>query len=268
MLFNRFKEYLNKQFKFIPESKEANDFREELLGNLMARAVELQKDSKLTENEIFKKCIASLGDYSGTLKKLPGNPINTLRDKRFLRDVLFLLTFALICVVVYIAVAYITKKWGVAAIIIFPSMAGIIYFYFMAKVFIRNAMLNRPLLTGFVLATFSIIITTAAFFVAAFATPLGASKAWVLFAFIPFLISVSSALNFAFFRRTRMPSILIVLIISFFCIGAFLFVGVATQMWHPTWLIVFGVPISFLVAGIININKRINDKERGSKESE
>ena len=43
MLINRFREYLDKQFKSVPDSKEANDFREELLSNLMSRAMELKR---------------------------------------------------------------------------------------------------------------------------------------------------------------------------------------------------------------------------------
>lgn len=259
MLFNRFREYLDKQFKSVPDSKEANDFREELLSNLMSRAMELKEDKSLTEDQIYQKCIDSLGDYSEALRKLSGNPIDTLRDKRLWRDVMFALTFALISVIVYIAVSFVTKKWGLTAIIVFPSMAGIMYIFFTAKILASSTALKRHALTGLILSSYAVLITLAAFFVLAFAgsVKIGPRKAWVVFTYIPFWVSAASAITFAVFRKKKVPLIIIVLGACSFFVAAFLTASVAIGRWHPTWLIVLGAPISALIAGIFAVNKRM-----------
>jgi len=262
VLFNRFKEHLDRQFKSLPDSREASDFREELLGNLMSRAMELKEDKSLTDDEIYHSCIDSLGDYSDTLKKLASNPIHALRDKRFLRDVLFMLTFALIAVAVYIAVSFGTGEWGLAAIIVFPAMAGIIYIYATAKVILSNTMLNRHALTGLIIGSYTVLITLVAFFVTAFATPVGPAKAWVLFPFIPFFLCASSAFTFVYFRKKKIPMAIILFGLSWLSVAAYLLVAVITGLWHPTWLIALGGPIVALVAAIVGITQKIDNQSR------
>lgn len=258
MLYNRFREYLNKQFRNMPDSREVNDFREELLGNLMSRAMELKEDKSLTEDEIFAKCIESLGDYSDTMRKLSGNPINALRDKRLHRDVLYGLTFALLCVIGYIVSAFLTERWGLLAICIFPAMGVILYLYFTVKAVLHNSVTNRHGKTGLILTTYTVLITLAAFFLTAFATPVGPGRAWVITTFIPFFVLAALMFNRVFFKKRNIPAILAVCAIASLSVSVFLLVAVITGIWHPTWLIVLAGPISALLAGIIHISKKLD----------
>lgn len=257
MLFNRFKDYLNKQFKAIPESKEAADFREELLGNLMSNAMDLKETKSYSEDEIYDMCIQRQGDISDRLRKLSTNPLNVIRDKRNLRDMLFALTLALVSVIVFIAVSFATKRWGLVAVIVFPSSAAIIYFYATAKIIAHNTAVNSHLTTGLVLSSYVVIITLAAYFVLSFATPVGFRKSWVLFTFIPFLVCCASAFSTVFFRKKRIPVVTIIFGLSSLSVAAFLLVAVITGIWHPTWLIVLGGPVAALMTGIIYLTNKI-----------
>jgi len=258
MLFNRFKEYLDKQFRNLPDNRGVSDFREELLGNLMSRAMEL-KEQALTEDQVFKQCIDSLGDYSDTMRKLAGNPIHTLRDKRFLRDVLYGLTFALLCVIAYIVAAFVTDAWGLVAVIIFPAMGVLLYLYFTVKAVMRNSLTNRHSMTGLILISYTVFITLAAFFLTAFATPVGPERAWVLTTFIPFFVIGAIMVNQVFFRKVKISAGLIVAAVTSLSVAAYLLAAVAMGgKWHPTWLITLAGPIAALLTGIIKISKKLD----------
>jgi hypothetical protein len=259
MLFNRFKEYLDKQFRNMPDNREVSDFREELLGNLMSRAMEL-KEKALSEDEVYKQCIDSLGDYSDTMRKLAGNPIHTLRDKRFHRDILYGMMFALFCVIAYIAASYATQSWGLLAICIFPAMGVLLYLYFTVKAVIRFSLTSRHTMTGLILVSYTVLITLAAFFFTAFATPVGPGRAWVLTTFIPFFVIGAVMINRVFFRKAKLSAGLIVAAIAALGVAVYLLVAVITGIWHPTWLIVLAGPLAALIAGIIHITKKLDNK--------
>lgn len=109
----RFKAYLDKQFRLVPMSKEAAELRESMLGDLMSRAMDLKEAGHLTDDEIYDKCIESLGDYTNMLNELRLKPLDTVKSPRFQRGVLASLSIVLFAVVLYLILGVAIKGfWG------------------------------------------------------------------------------------------------------------------------------------------------------------
>ena len=96
-LLERFKAYLSSQFKLVPPGREAAELREEMLGNLMSHAMELKAEG-IPDDEVYTRCIEALGDYTEAINALRGKPLQVVRDPKFQRSVLLLVTFSLLCV--------------------------------------------------------------------------------------------------------------------------------------------------------------------------
>lgn len=59
-MYERFEEYLSKEFKGLPKTKAVNDFKEELLGNLVEKAEELKAKGKATKIRFFSFALIPL----------------------------------------------------------------------------------------------------------------------------------------------------------------------------------------------------------------
>ena len=79
MLTERFKKYLEQQFRTISPTREAMEYREEVLRNLLDRAQEYRIKGMTDENAIYDLCIDSLGDFASTLKDFESRLDNVKR---------------------------------------------------------------------------------------------------------------------------------------------------------------------------------------------
>ena len=136
-LLERFKAYLSSQFKLVPPGREAAELREEMLGNLMSHAMELKAEG-IPDDEVYTRCIEALGDYTEAINALRGKPLQVVRDPKFQRSVLLLVTFSLLCVTAYILMGILGDLWAVGAYTIFPAMAIAMYVFATASVLKRN----------------------------------------------------------------------------------------------------------------------------------
>lgn len=259
MLTKRLREYLEKLFAGVPDSKEANDFKAELMDSLTSKAMDLKALGK-SDDEAYQLCVEGLGDISGSINELRGNPIAFIRDKRVWRNFLYGVSFILLCVIVYLSVAFGTGAWGTPAMIIFPSMAGILYVALTSRLLVINLSSKKHYTSGVILASYAVLVTVAAFFIATFAFGLPAGKTWCLFTYIPFLCTAASACTFLFFRKKKIPFALYIAMIITFSVAAYLTIG-ALVAFHPYWLIiVVGAVLSFLLT-IIKINMNLSKKK-------
>lgn len=261
MLVKRFREYLDRIFKTLPDTKEANDLRAELMDNLMSRAMDLQKEG-YPDDDIYDLCIESLGDYSGAIRELNKNPLNVLRDTKFWRNILYAFTFALIVSVVYIVVGFATKQWGLAAVITFPALAGIVYICATAFILNRNIGCKRHLLSGIILSSYAVIAVLVAYFVLTFAFDLDVRKTWVVFTTIPMLCGGASMLTFTALRKKPIPFIVILAEIIFIALAVYMITAVILWQFHPYWIImVIGVVIALFMC-VFKINARLSKKDK------
>ncbi len=259
----RFKAYLDKQFKLVPPSKEAAELREAMLGDLMSRAMDLKESGGLNDDEIYDKCIESSGDYSPMLNELRMKPLQTVKSPRFQRGVLVSLTIVLFAVVTYLILGVALKGfWGVGAYTIFPTMAIALYAVFTARVLEHNIKLKRHYTTDIIIFSYGVIAALALFFVLWLAGGISPAKTWVSFTYLPFWALFSVALTTYLFRK---KSVSVLSALAFVTLGVpvYLTSAVATGMWHPLWIIIVVAVLIGLVYAIFRLSGKIKKSESG-----
>ena len=112
MLIDRFKKYLEQQFRAISPTKEAMEYREEVLQNLLDRAQEYKIKGMTDENAIYDLCIDSLGNFKDTLVDFENRLDNVKRAvPRIGARVLTGIAIALFVVIGYLSVSFATRAW-------------------------------------------------------------------------------------------------------------------------------------------------------------
>lgn len=260
----RFKAYLDKQFRLVPPSKEAAELREAMLGDLMSRAMDLKEAGHLTDDEIYNKCIDSLGDYTYMLNELRLKPLDTVKSPGFQRSVLLALTVVLFAVVLYLILGVLLDGfWGVGAYTIFPTMALVLYIAFTARVLDKNIRFKKHYTTDIIIFSYGVIAALALFFALWLLGGISPGRTWVSFTYLPFWALFSVALTTFLFRKKK-PWALIVPGFVALGVPVYLTAAVHTGLWHPLWIIVVVSVLIALVAAILMLNAKIG-KKKGSE---
>lgn len=263
----RFKTYLRSLFKLVPPTKEAAELREAMLGDLMSRAMDLKESGGLTDDEIYEKCIESIGDYQPMLNELRMKPLESVRSPLFQRGLLSVLTITLFAVVLYLVLAVsIEGFWGVGAYTVFPIAAVAIIAVATVNPLQRAFRLKRPVIAAGILSLYSVILCTALFFVLWLAVGISPGKTWVSFTYIPFLIAISVAVATKIAKKSLFVPLLIAVPAA--AVPIYLTAAVATGLWHPLWIIILVGLLADILLLIFRINRKIALKAREAAEKE
>ncbi|MDR0696184.1 MAG: hypothetical protein LBF68_01380 [Christensenellaceae bacterium] len=266
MLVERFKNYIDKETSTLPTNKATADFKAELYDALMSKASDLQ-NSELSENEIYRKCIDSLGDFSETKRALSANPIDIIRDGRMLRKFLYCAVISIISVILYIGIAYFTDNWEIPAYTIFPAMGVILIAYITFDVIRHSFSVKRHGATTIIFSLYALIILTCLYLGLAFGINNGWAqddRAWSIFLFIFPIIFILHIIKTRITKKKNVSLFSEVGLTMSSSIAIYLLIATIIDTYHPTWLIVLvGVLIS-LVLMIRKLDKRIT-KDRSIK---
>lgn len=261
----RFKSYLKNLFKLVPPSKEAAELREAMLGDLMSRAMDLKETGLYTDDEIYNKCIESLGDYQPVLNELRLKPLAAVKSPGFQRGLLSILTVALFAVVLYLVLAVsIPGFWGVGAYTIFPIAAVGILVIATATPLQRAFKLKRPFIAFGILSTYSAILCLGLFFILWLGAGISPGKTWVSFTYIPFLLAVSVAIATKVAKKSLLLPVLSA--VPALAVPVYLTASVITGLWHPLWIIILAGVLVDIVILIVFLNRKISLKEKALKE--
>ena len=261
----RFKTYLRSLFKLVPPTKEAAELREAMLGDLMSRAMDLKESGNLSDDEIYDKCIESLGDYQPMLNELRMKPLESVKSPVFQRGLLSILTVALFAVVLYLVLAVsIPGFWGVGAYTIFPIAAVGILVIATATPLQRAFKLKRPFIAFGILSTYSAILCLGLFFILWLGAGISPGKTWVSFTYIPFLLAVSVAIATKVAKKSLLLPVLSA--VPALAVPVYLTASVITGLWHPLWIIILAGVLVDIVILIVFLNRKISLKEKALKE--
>lgn len=259
-MLNRFKNYLDKTFKYLPYTVEADELREEILSNLMERAMDLREEGK-DEEEIFNICIESLGDYTQAINALKRKPLAILRDTKFLRSLLGVICFIISCVVTYLVLGVTLGFWGKGALIIFPTMAVIIYFLVAISLLIRNVKFSRHLTSGALIFSLTVILDVALFFVL-WECGVSPKYGWVTFTYIPLLGVISHLVTRGALRKKKIYFISYALLVFSIVTPIYLTLGMLLNLWHPLWIIFVVALLVCVIWGVNLLTKKLERKSR------
>ncbi len=257
-MLDRFTSYLDRTFKYLPYTEEANALREEMLSGLMERAEDLRGEGK-TEDEIYAICIESLGDYTEAIKALKRKPFAVLKDAKFHRALLGVLCFVLACVVVYLVLGVTFNYWGKGAIVIFPAMATILYYCLSGSLLLRNVKFNRHLTSGVILASMFTIFLTMLFFLI-WACGIAPKYAWVTFTYIPLFIVFAHFIARGIFRKKKMHFISYAFLIFTLVTAVYLTAGMVTGLWHPLWILFVVALLVIVIWGVTLVSNKLKRK--------
>ncbi|MBR2486056.1 MAG: hypothetical protein IKB54_06950, partial [Clostridia bacterium] len=108
----RFKAYLEEQFRTIRPTAAAMKYREQTLVELLERAQELKIKGIDDEELVYLTCIDELGDFKATLKEFDEKEVEVKATKRKIGvGAVLSLALILILTVTYLVVGFVTHLW-------------------------------------------------------------------------------------------------------------------------------------------------------------
>lgn len=257
-MFDRFNDYLSKEFKGLPKSREVSDFKDELLGTLMEKAEELKNTGRSVQ-EIFELCISSINGYKDTLKVMRSKPILKKEVANAARTVLYFSVYMLVLIGVFLAVSFITGRWGRTWLIVVEgAFAGLIVLLMLnAAKGLRN---NKTFLPRLSLLTAVSIATVGMFLGVSFILGIWA-KSWLIMLFLPvFLLNANLIFAAAIKRKYEALGTALALLPM---TATAVYVSLAYLKiiaWHPFWLIVVGALIVDAIIIAAAVHSKLNKK--------
>lgn len=246
-LNERFKRYLEKEFRYIAPSKEAMDYRLEVFANLTDRAHELKIKGMTDENAIYNICIECLGDFKSTLKDFESR-ISSLKKAAPKIGATMSLTicFLLFMTILYLVVSFATRSWNKTWLIfvggVFIGLSTILAAQIIKGVKNRKAYKIR-------LSSVAIIIMMFVFTYLFALVFFDIKYDWMLFLLMVIAaLIVDTGIAFLFNCKGRVVMLMLTIIVSASLIYVMLGIYGAIE-WNPNWLI--PVTAALVDAGIL-----------------
>lgn len=267
----KFKKYLEQQFRMIAPSKEAMEYRQEVYANLCDRAHEFKIKGMTDEEAIYDLCIDSLGDFKSTLQDFENRLEEVKRVAPKISAVaLSGIAIALFVVIAYLIVSFVTHAWdktwlilvgGVFAGVIAGSVFGIIKITKKSgkKKFLPIRALAQVILVLSFVFLFLILQILVHF-----------QYSWMTFLIMVIGILITdTAIAFSYNSKSRIPMLLAAVIVT--CVMVYVILGVTGAVaWHPFWLIIIGgvvIDLGILIAALMGVSKK-KEKALAEKKAE
>ncbi len=234
-LNERFKKYLEKEFRFIAPSKEAMDYRLEVFANLTDRAHELKIKGMTDENAIYNLCIECLGDFQSTLKDFENRITNLKKATPKIGAAFSLVICALLFMTVtYLVVSFATKAWDKTWLIfvggVFLGLSVLFIAKIVSSVKTRKVIIIR-LLTAIIMVLLFVLtyLFTMVFF--------DLKYDWMLFLLMVMAtLFVDTALAYVYNSKSKVPMLMTTIQVS--SVLVYVMLGIQGSLaWNPNWLI-------------------------------
>ena len=237
-LVNRFKKYLEDQFRAIEPTKEAMEYREEVLSTLLDHAQSYMDAGETDEDVIYNRCIATLGDFGATLKVFEKRRLDLKKTALKASPVLFIsLAVMLLITVAFIAISVVTHAWsktwlievGGAFLIVIADLLIAMSSMYKNKKYVLFRMSCGAIVTLLFVLLYLILLVLLPQFV---------SRTWlVFFVMITFIFLVDTILCFSTGRRGWgfFDLLVFIMLLSIFTYVGLALLGVIT--WRIYWIL-------------------------------
>ncbi len=257
----KFKKYLEEQFRSIRPTYAAMQFREETLQNLMDRAQELKIKGIDDEELVYLTCIDELGDFQATLKEFDEREVKTDSVKRKVSlGAVIAVAVAAVLTLTYLIVGFAANVWHPTWLIMVGGVfAGIITAMgFVVPKLVKN---KKYIILRAMAAVTEVLVAVFVYLVLQLVVGLAGS--WMTFlAMVALLFGVDTAI--AFVTMNKFKFIELPIFVEIFFVMLYVILGIVTHAWHPTWLLcLVGVlfAIGELIAFVAIRNKKNEEKE-------
>ncbi len=261
----RFKRYLEQQFRAIRPTLAAAEYREKVLRQLMDRAQELRIKGMDDDDLIYDKCIAELGDFGATLAAFDEEEHKVANTKRnALLGAVCGVGAVLALVVVYLIVSFLVdNSWGLTWLILVGgaflgliALAVVLLIKFgKAKKYIPMRLM--PQLVIVLLCVYLFLLLQLVGHV---------EMAWLTFLVMVIMMAAFDA-ALAFITDFKFRWIELPIAIEIVCVMLYVIIGVVvgSAFWHPGWLLCLGGVVAGIAEAIVLIANRNKKKDKKEK---
>ena len=262
---DRFKRYLEQQFRAIRPTLAAAEYREKMLKQLMDRAQELRIKGMDDEDLIYDMCIDELGDFGATLAAFDEQEHKVANAKRnALLGAVCGVGAVLALVIIYLIVSFLVpNSWGLTwLILVGGAFAGVIAFsvvllvkFGKAKKYIAMRLMPPVIIVLLCVYLFLLLQLVA-----------GVEMAWLTFLVMVMMIAVFDGVM-AFITDFKFRWIELPIVIEVFCVMLYVIIGIAAgaAFWHPGWLLCLGGVVAAIAEAIAIIANRNSKKDAKEK---
>ena len=262
---DRFKRYLEQQFRAIRPTLAAAEYREKMLKQLMDRAQELRIKGMDDEDLIYDMCIDELGDFGATLAAFDEQEHKVANAKRnALLGAVCGVGAVLALVIIYLIVSFLVpNSWGLTwLILVGGAFAGVIAFsvvllvkFGKAKKYIAMRLMPPVIIVLLCVYLFLLLQLVAR-----------VEMAWLTFLVMVMMIAVFDGVM-AFITDFKFRWIELPIVIEVFCVMLYVIIGIAVgaAFWTPGWLLCLGGVVAAIAEAIAIIANRNSKKDAKEK---
>lgn len=260
----RFKRFLEREFRAIDPTKAAMEYRQEMLRRLMDRAQELRIKGIADDDFIYDMCIDELGDFRSELIEWQSKKVEVNKTKRkALFTAITAVGFVLLVVCAYLITSFaLGDEWGKTWLIMVGGIfTGIVTAASMlcAKFFSKKKFVLARLL----LAVDEVLICVFIFLVLQILFNLHMS--WIIFLVMVIIVFGVDTL-IALFLNSKIRHVELALFMETFCALLYVILGVTgLAPWHPTWLLCLAGVLAIIVELIMIVAARNRVKNSEDK---
>ena len=246
----RFKSYLEEQFRQIAPTKAAMEYRISMLTKMTDRAQELKIKGMTDDELIYNTVVGELGDFASTLRGYENQAVKKELGRRVAAlGALLAAAFIAVLVLCYLIVGFVTNLWHPTwLIIVGGALIGIDGIMIMLAVRFAKKKSYLPLRA---MVAGAISVTGV-----------------VLYLFLQLVGNISgSYLVFLAMVAVILGADTLLVFIEIFCVMLYVILGISLMwsgknIWHPTWIICLGGVAVALTEGIVILAERANEKKK------
>ena len=255
----RFKAYLEEQFRTIRPTAAAMKYREQTLVELLERAQDLKIKGIDDEELVYLTCIDELGDFKATLKEFDEKEVEVKATKRKIGvGAVLSLALVLILTITYLVVGVVTHLWHPTWLIMVGGLfagAGVGIIACAIKLIKKKKFIP----VRFMAMLVEIMASVFVFLVLQLVFHLNGS--WMTFlAMVALIMGVDTAI--AFLTSSKVKWFELPLFVEIFAVMLFVILGIVTRVWHPMWLLCLVGVVFAVVELVVFVEIRHNRKSR------
>lgn len=248
-MINKFKKFLEDEFRSIAPTEQAMDYREEILGTLLDRAQEYRIKGMEDDEMIYNLCIESLGDFRATLQDFEQR--RELVKKKAAKNTaisLAVIGSVLLLTIVFLAVSFVTGAWGKTWLI---EVCGILLFAIAGLIIPMPKLMQqgKTTLLKLIISGIVTLITVIIYLILLIMTNVNSS--WLVFVAMPIAILGAIVVVSLF---TNSKAVIGELMGFIQTTSALLYVILAIRgviQWSPYWLMPVGGAVLCIAVAVI-----------------
>lgn len=256
-MLQRFRAFLELEFRFVANSKESDAYKAELLDNLLARADDMVKAGEKDEDKIYDSCIKQLGEFRETLSGYKKTVNPKYQAKKALNMLIYGLIFSLVVVGTFLALSFTAVlPWSKSWIILTSGFIGgaviLSVYAFVVLISKKKYNLARPFIHIAI-----VLSTVIAYLCYSVITANVWGTSWLMF-LIMIIMSTGIECIFDFLTESKLAnfSLMVFIPVSFSIV--YVMLGLSKMLtWHPYWFIPV-IALAFdIVFGLVLLKKKL-----------